>query len=211
MSNPLPCAIDHLVVVAPTLDAGSRYVQAKLGVDLEPGGEHPRMGTHNRLLRLGDATYLEVIAIDPAAPPPGRARWFELNRLAPDTPPRLATWVVRTSDIESSVTAAGEDLGGIERMSRGALSWRITVRDDGTLPFDGVMPSLIEWDGDVHPCAHLRDRACRLVSLEAGHPNGERIWRAVESIGLVGRVTIAHRDSAHVTAMVETAAGLRTL
>jgi hypothetical protein len=170
------------------------------------------MGTHNRLLRLGEALYLEVIAIDPSAPSPGRARWFELDRLRPDAPPRLATWVVRTNDIDASVAACGEDLGHVERMSRGSLSWRITVRQDGTLPFDGVMPSLIEWDGDdVHPCAHLRDTGCRVVSLEAGHPNGERISRAVESIGLVGRVTIAHRDSPHVTATVETPAGSRTL
>ena len=211
MAKPLPCAIDHLVVVAPSLDAGSRYVQAQLGVETEPGGEHTRMGTHNRLLRLGEATYLEVISINPSSPPPGRARWFNLDRLGPHDPPRLATWIVRSSDIESSVAACGEDLGRIERMSRGTLSWRITVREDGTLPFDGVMPSLIEWDTDQHPCTVLRDSGCRLVSIEAGHPMAARVSRSIESICLVGRVTIAERDRPHLAATVETPAGLRTL
>jgi len=169
------------------------------------------MGTHNRLLRLGDATYLEVIAINPAAPPPGRSRWFDFDGLAPDAAPRLATWVVRTGDIQSTVTASREELGAIERMSRGTLSWRITVREDGTLPFDGVMPSLIEWDTDLHPCARLQDRGCRFVSIEAGHTAAARISRSLESICLVGRVAIAPAEWPHLTATVETPAGLRTL
>src|SRR4051794_29994915 len=68
--------LDHLVVVAPTLGAGAASVRSALGADPRPGGWHDRMGTHNVLLRLGPDVYLEVIAIDPAARPPGRVRWF---------------------------------------------------------------------------------------------------------------------------------------
>ena len=32
------------------------------------------MGTHNLLMRIGDQVYLELIAIDPEAPTPGRPR-----------------------------------------------------------------------------------------------------------------------------------------
>jgi catechol 2,3-dioxygenase-like lactoylglutathione lyase family enzyme len=62
--------LDHLAIVAPDLDSGCAFVSRVLGVDLQPGGAHPRMGTHNRLLRLGPDTYLEVIAIDPSAQRP---------------------------------------------------------------------------------------------------------------------------------------------
>ena len=41
---------------------------ALLGVPMAGGGKHPLMGTHNRLIGLGDL-YLEVISIDPDAPP----------------------------------------------------------------------------------------------------------------------------------------------
>lgn len=64
-------SLDHLVVVAPTLAAGAQYVEERLGVVMQPGGKHPRMGTHNLLLRLGDC-YLEVIAPNPDAPAPTR-------------------------------------------------------------------------------------------------------------------------------------------
>jgi hypothetical protein len=40
---------------------------------------------------------VEVIAPNPQPPPPGRGRRFGLDRLAADAPPRLATWVVRTT------------------------------------------------------------------------------------------------------------------
>ncbi len=73
---------------------GVAWVEATLGVPMQPGGRHPTMGTHNALLRLGRSAYLEVIAIDPDAPPPSRPRWYGLDDLAPDAPARLATWVV---------------------------------------------------------------------------------------------------------------------
>ena len=44
--------IDHLVVAASSLDQGVAWCEATLGVTPGPGGEHPLMGTHNRLLRV---------------------------------------------------------------------------------------------------------------------------------------------------------------
>src|SRR4051812_12900340 len=53
-----PCQLDHLTVTAPTLAQGAAFVRDALGAELQPGGEHPRMGTHNLLLRLGDTLFL---------------------------------------------------------------------------------------------------------------------------------------------------------
>ena len=57
-------AIDHLVIAAETLAEGVAWVEDRLGIACSGGGAHPAMGTHNRLIRLGDL-YLEVIAIEP--------------------------------------------------------------------------------------------------------------------------------------------------
>ena len=65
--------LDHLVVTAPNLKSGVQWVRDTLGATPELGGKHPRMGTHNCLLQLGEQTYLEVISPDPNAPDPGRA------------------------------------------------------------------------------------------------------------------------------------------
>ena len=63
-------ALDHLVVAAADLEEGTRWVEERLGVGLEAGGRHTLFGTHNRVLSLGPDCYLEVIAVDPEAPPP---------------------------------------------------------------------------------------------------------------------------------------------
>ena len=95
--------LDHITVAAHTLAQGLAYLRDALGIDLPAGGAHPRMATHNHLLRLGDSVFLELIAIDPAAPAPLRPRWFQLDdpglqaELA--VTPRLLTWVVRPRDI----------------------------------------------------------------------------------------------------------------
>ena len=210
----LSCAIDHLVVTAPTLEAGARYVHAALDTGSEPGGEHERMGTHNRLLRLGETLYLEIIAVNPAAPCPSRPRWFGLDKLAPDAPPRLATWVVRSRDIDASLAAAGEMLGDVEPMTRGPLSWRITVPPDGSLPYEGVMPSLIQWDTDEHPARRLPPTQCRLSRLEARHTHADRIRRALQAIGFNDVIRLSETfpgEPPSLSAIIETPGGTRTL
>ena len=88
----MPTCLDHITVVAPSLDVGSRFVHQALGIEPGPGRTHPGMGTHNRLLALGEFVYLEVIAPDPDAPPVSRPRWFGLDQVTPATLPRLAAW-----------------------------------------------------------------------------------------------------------------------
>src|SRR5204862_2458991 len=89
--------LDHLAIAAHTLEQGLAHVRDALGVDMPYGGKHPRMGTHNHLLRLGERVYVEVIAIDPSAPAPSRPRWFQLDDPALQAElrvaPQLVTWV----------------------------------------------------------------------------------------------------------------------
>ena len=75
--------IDHLVIAADSLEQGSAWCLATLGVKPSGGGKHPLMGTHNRVMAISSESfpdcYLEVIAIDPDAPAPGWPRWFGLD------------------------------------------------------------------------------------------------------------------------------------
>jgi hypothetical protein len=95
---------DHLVIGAASLRQGVDWVEGKLGVAMPPGGSHPRMGTHNHLTALGPDSCLEVIAVDPAAEPPARPRWFALDdpaeRARLEARPRLLTpapiWAARS-------------------------------------------------------------------------------------------------------------------
>jgi catechol 2,3-dioxygenase-like lactoylglutathione lyase family enzyme len=197
--------LDHLVVAARDLEAGADFVEGVLGVRPQGSGKHEFMGTHNRLLRLGDV-YLEVIAVDADAPKPSRARWFELDAF--DGSPRLMHWVARTTDIETLVARSLEPLGAITQASRGDLRWRITVPDDGHLPGQGIVPTLIQWDG-AHPVSRLPDTDCRLVSLEATHPEPERIARALESIGAT--VFVTRGDAPRLRATISSPRGVVVL
>ena len=109
--------LDHITVVARTLEEGSEYIRNALGIDMPEGGAHPRMGTHNKLMSLGPDVFLELIAVDPNAEKPGRARWFDLDRF--NGSPHLGTWVLGTGDIEDALTDAHPDSGQATQITRG--------------------------------------------------------------------------------------------
>ncbi|MDP2136043.1 MAG: VOC family protein [Sulfuritalea sp.] len=181
---------DHLVLAAADLDAGAAWLEQQLGVELTAGGRHSRMGTHNRLLGLGGNFYLELIAIDPQAPAPGRPRWFGLDNLPASDRPRLIHWVARSDDIVRDATASREALGEILPMVRGDYRWRITVPADGHLPGEGLVPTLIQWDVAFNPAASLPDAGCRLMKLEGFHPQPARIRSALATLGLAQRLDV---------------------
>ncbi len=160
--------LDHLAVAAADLDEGADWVADRLGVRPGAGGRHALMGTHNRLMSIGAGLYLEVITIDPAAPTPGRSRWFGLDDFT--GAPRLAAWVVRTDDLEAALAVAPEGTGEALAISRGDYRWRITVPSDGRQPYDGCAPALIEWQGAAHPADALVENGVKFVRLEVSHP-----------------------------------------
>jgi Glyoxalase-like domain len=205
---------DHLVLAAHDLDAGAAWLEQYLGVALAPGGKHIRMGTHNRLLGLGDSFYLELIAIDPAAAPPGRPRWFALDGLPASDRPRLIHWVARSDDIEGDAARSTEPPGEILPMARGDYRWRISVPADGHLPGEGLVPTLIQWDVPQHPASRLPDTGCRLMKLEGFHPQPARIRSALAALGLSARLDVhpcAAGEPVQLVAYLRTPAGLKEL
>lgn len=161
---------DHLAVSAATLEEGVAAVEATLGVRLAGGGPHPHMGTHNRLLGLGDL-YLEVIAVDGAAQVPVWPRWFDLDRFAGR--PRLTNWVARCDDLAAEVACSPAGVGVPVALQRGDYRWLMAVPADGRLPFGGAFPALIEWQGKLHPARTLPDAGVRLEALEISHPEAD--------------------------------------
>lgn len=207
--------LDHLVLATHDLTQGAAWLADHLGVALSPGGVHAAMGTHNRLLKLGPSTYLELIAIDPLAPVPPRPRWFAL-----DTPrmrariaerPRLIHWVARSTDIVAESARSLEPLGEISPMRRGDFEWQITVPTDGHLPGDGLMPTLIEWRVPQHPAAGLPEAGCALLKLEGFHPDPVRIRTVLAALGLDHALAMHVGPDIELLAYLETPRGLREL
>ena len=174
--------LDHLVLAARTLADGVAWCEATLGIVPAPGGNHAFMGTHNRLFSIGSAAfpraYFEIIAIDPAAPPPARPRWFDLDSpalaQALSGGPALIHWVARCDDVHAAAAglrAAGIDRGEVlqaERATpRGLLRWKISLRVDGRRLLGGAAPALIEWS-DVHPTDSMPGSGIELKKMRLG-------------------------------------------
>ena len=199
----LPLALDHLVVAAATLDEGEAWLQQRLGpspIDplgrpgaqasgmeglsgmggLMPGGSHPGYGTHNRLLRLGSAHYLELIAPDPAqagAHRRGGTTLFGLDQPAMTAAlaggPRLMHLVLRVTQpgsLASLLPRLRYDPGPIVRMTRGDLAWDLTLARGGRLAGDGLLPTLIDWGSAPHPCTRLPESGIVLESIRIQGP-----------------------------------------
>jgi hypothetical protein len=191
------------------------------------------MGTHNRLLRLGNgsdqsttqqgAAYLEIIAIKPAATPtlqPPERRWFDMDdpalreRVAQHGP-QLVHWVARVPDLTAALLAwreLGIDRGEARAASRptpgGLLQWQISLRPDGQRLFDGCLPTLIEW-GPHHPTAAMPDSGLTLKSLTLQHPQAALLQAACQAIGLdAALITVG---PARLSAQLSTPGGPLTL
>ena len=226
--------IDHLVILAQTLDQGVAWCEATLGVTPGPGGEHPQLGTHNRLLKVATPryplAYLEIIAMDPGAKKPGdprATRWFDMDdaalQAAVAVEPRLVHFVAQTDELQAGRTALkalGIDRGPALQTSRhsrkGVLHWQITVREDGQRLFNGALPSLIQWGKPaeaeplrLHPRNSLPRSGVTLQSVAVTHPTAAKLQAAYEAIGLSG-VTVAD-GPANITVTLNTPIGQVTL
>lgn len=217
---------DHLVLACATLEQGVQWCRAVLGVEPGPGGRHAAFSTHNRLVRIDNAeawplAFLELIAIDPEAPPPGRPRWFDLDnpalqqRLA-EQGPQLVHVVARSTMLDMHrwglITVGlqpGDPVHAARDTPRGRLEWQILVRPDGIPPCQGALPTLIQWPADlsaVHPAAHLPASGLALTRLTLrGVPP-----RAREVLRLRGLEWAADAGPA-LQAEFETPLGPRTL
>ena len=223
-----PC-VDHLVVFAADLAGGVDWCQRTLGISPTAGGEHPLMGTHNRIFNISSPrhprAYLEIIAINSGATsalPAGARRWFDmddatLQQQVAQHGPQLIHWVASVPEVAASHAAlAAQDIerGAIITASRptpnGLLQWQITVREDGLRLMDGCLPTLIQW-GATHPCDSLPASGVQLQQLTLQHPQAATLRAACEAIGVASHVAITAGDAPQLTAQLTTPRGPITL
>ncbi len=207
--------IDHLVLAVPDLDDGVRWFESLTGIAPEFGGAHIGRGTHNALVSLGDC-YLEIIAPDPAQPPPEQSRPFGVDAISE---PTLVTFAIRCApdpngdvgSIDTLIAAAlagGWDPGPPLSMSRETtegdlLSWRLTMPPSD---FGGAVPFIIDWGDAPNPCTTVIGGAT-LHELRVAHPRTEEIGEAYTAL----RLDISPTSSDHQILEATLAAGDRLL
>lgn len=198
--------IDHVVYGVPDLDDGVTALERLLDVRASFGGKHTGRGTHNALLALGESSYLEVIAPDPA-----QQHQVPLSfGVHPGMQARLVGWAAHTREIEARVArsrAAGYDPGDVQHMQRQTpdgtiLRWRLTRSSDdsGNL----LVPFLIDWGETPHP-SQTASPGARLVELRAEHPDPESITAPLQAMET--DIRIDQSPTPALIAVVETPQG----
>lgn len=208
--------LDHLTVIAPTLDEGVSHVRACLDLDVPFGTRHGYMGTHNHRLQLGNSAYLEIVALDPKGSAPGRPRWFGLDdrdRIEADwnNGRRLRGWAASTEDIGSIIVSHGAIFGEAVALPPAHPTFAFTIPADGSLPLDGAAPSIIDHRGDPTSMDEIPDLGARLRSFTLEHPDAVAIGALYRNLSIENPPVIVEGSRMGYRAGIETPSGLREL
>ena len=95
--------LDHIVFGSSTLEEGTEFVENILQAKLSDIGYHKDMGTHNRVIRISERVYLEVIAIDPKISNLNKRKWFNLDNSSLQSKlkksPQIIGYVIENNDV----------------------------------------------------------------------------------------------------------------
>ena len=222
------------MVAARSLEEGTAWCEATLGITPQAGGEHEQYGTHNRLFNIATprypTAYFEIIAINPVASAqkrPEKKRWFDLDddglQASIAQQPSLIHFVVNTTDIQVATNtwkAQGLDIGPVVHAQRqtekGPLHWQITVRNDGQRLFDGTLPTLIQWGEPdatepmrMHPSTSLPRSGVGLLNVMVSHTATDILTSAYKAVHLNDIEMIS--GEANISVHLQTPKGLVVL
>ncbi len=159
--------LDHIVLACPNLQEGMEYVREKTGCDPSYGGKHLQFGTHNALLKIGNLTYLEILAPDPENLK-DHPLWMGVELVEKPTITRFA---VKSSAIENHARSLsnfspnhGHTQQGRRQKKNGELlSWELSM--PLAKPIIESIPFLIDWQDSIHPTSGM-DSKCSVNTFE---------------------------------------------
>lgn len=198
---------DHFVVGISDLEEGMRLIENLTSIRPAYGGTHPHIGTRNALISLGEQTYLEIIAPDPAADaaildPVLKAQFMDPLKQMHTLTPFL--WAVGSSDIQQTVNMLQEDglqLSPAEEGSRkkpdgSLLEWRASFISSPVIP---GLPFFIEWIEPKISPPKDSPAGCLLQSFRVSGPAHETVERIVKRLGVETEVSAASEPGLEIT------------
>ncbi len=208
--------LDHLTVIAPTLAEGVAHVRDCLDLDVPFGQRHAYMGSHNHLLQLGGTVYFEIVALDPEGVHPGRTRWFGLDDQRQvkrdwDAGRRLRGWVARADRIDAVLKGREAIFGRKLGLPMDDPAFDFAIPDDGSLPWGGAAPSIIDRRGKPRSMASIADLGARLRGFSLEHPEAEAIAALLRELGTERGPVVSHGPELRYRAQIDTPGGLKEL
>lgn len=191
--------VDHVILGIGDLQRGIEELERLTGVRAVYGGAHPGRGTHNALISLGGAQYLEILAPNPEDR--GSTPWIgELGNLTSLTP---VGWAARSGDLpalQQILKGQGIETGEIRPGARNQpdgtrLAWRTL---DLTAP-SPLLPFFIEWDpATAHP-SETTPKGCRLTGFSLHDPAPEALRKPLQAAGLGVEVLEAEKPGIRIS------------
>ena len=162
--------LDHIVFGSSTLQEGTEFVENILQAKLSDIGYHKDMGTHNRVIRISERVYLEVIAIDPKISNLNKRKWFNLDNSSLQSKlkksPQIIGYVIENNDM-----SINKYYDPFFLASRDSYIWQFAMPTfnnkilDSEIIEAGIIPNLISWTSDK-PVYQMKKNQFELISFE---------------------------------------------
>jgi hypothetical protein len=157
--------LDHILFAVRDLDDAAAQLERAHGLTSYVGGVHPRWGTANRIVPLGES-YLELIAVvdEQTAAATDVGRFVMSGATARGAP---IGWAVRPGDLDAAARRLGlaPHEGSRAREDGTVVRWRMAGIDRSVE--EPALPWLLEWeDAATYPGAAETPVEARIVRLE---------------------------------------------
>ena len=161
--------LDHIVFGSYTLEEGTVFVENMLQAKLSDIGYHKDMGTHNRVIRISENVYLEVVAIDPKRKNLKNRKWFNLDNSNLQSKlkksPQIIGYVIENNDRNIN-----KYYDPFFEASRDRYKWKFAMPTfnnilDSEIIETGIIPSLISWKSEK-PIYQMKKNQFELISFE---------------------------------------------
>ena len=162
--------LDHIVFGSFTLEEGTEFVENILQAKLSDIGYHKDMGTHNRVIRISERVYLEVIAIDPEIRNINNRIWFNLDNSKIQSKLKKSPQIIGYV-IENKYINITKYYDPFFESSRDIYKWQFAMPTfnnnilDSKIIEAGMIPSLISWKSEK-PIHKLKKNQFELISFE---------------------------------------------
>src|SRR5580700_10895982 len=146
--------LDHFSLGVSSLLQAIREFELKTGVAPILGGGHPKLGTHNALVSLGDS-YFELIAADPNR---SASQKMEVEPLRKYKLPKIIGWSLRYNKAEEVFSLLkncglnASEVGTGERQDLQGRTLRYEFITISNLPeLEVIVPFFVRWVNTIPP------------------------------------------------------------
>ncbi|WP_315773578.1 MULTISPECIES: VOC family protein [unclassified Bradyrhizobium] len=124
---------------------------------------------------------------------------------------RLRGWVARTDEINLLTAAYGNVFGEKVPLPPVNPSFDFVVPNDGSLPLDGAVPSIINRRGKPRAMAAIADLDARLESVTLEHPDPVTIRALYQELKVDRAPQVVNGSRLRYRALIKTPAGSKEL